>query len=88
MVKNIRILLLNNSHLLRMLLDEKEDSDLSWKEFLRRFSKLILKVIWQLEKDKDEYSTHRLNVCGIKHKKSLTSAITNRGSNKIISQHK
>ncbi|HED08370.1 MAG TPA: sigma-70 family RNA polymerase sigma factor [Ignavibacteria bacterium] len=63
MAKNIRILFLNNSHLLGMLLDENEEHDVDWKEFLRRFSNLILKVIWQLEKDKDEVMNKYLVVC-------------------------
>ncbi len=36
-----------------MLNSGKNKEDL-WAEFVRRFSKLLLKVIWQFEKDKDE----------------------------------
>lgn len=37
--------------------------DCAWKEFLRRFSNLFLKIIWQFEKDRDRVMEMYLEVC-------------------------
>jgi DNA-directed RNA polymerase specialized sigma24 family protein len=40
-----------------------EGTSASWEKFLRRFSNLILKIIWQFERDHDEVMDKYLYVC-------------------------
>lgn len=61
---------LNDLSLLRKLLKNAGLNEQSgnnreelWKEFLHRFTKLILKIIWQVEKDKDRVMDKYLWVC-------------------------
>ena len=69
MPKNIFYAFLNDLSLLRKLLQDGlneqsgNNKEELWKEFLHRFTKLILKIIWQVEKDKDRVMDKYLWVC-------------------------
>jgi DNA-directed RNA polymerase specialized sigma24 family protein len=54
---------MTDEDILRNLLSGTAPLDSSWEVFLRRFSNLILKVIWQFEKDHDEVMEKYLRVC-------------------------
>lgn len=41
----------------------RTSAEAAWKEFLRRYSNLFLKVIWQFEKDRDRVMDTYLYVC-------------------------
>lgn len=55
--------LLSEEKLLQRLLEEDQETRGAWKEFLRRYSKLFLKIIWQFETDRDEVMDRYLYVC-------------------------
>src|SRR3972149_6082881 len=63
MAKKFLYMLLDDLTLLKRLLGDQEKEEELWKEFLRRFTKLILKIIWQFEKDKDRVMDKYLWVC-------------------------
>ena len=54
---------ISDNSLIKKLQGEDENSELLWHEFLNRFSKLILKVIWQFESDYDEVMEKYLQIC-------------------------
>ena len=49
--------------LLSLLFTEDKTSVKAWEEFLKRYSKLILKVCWKFEKDYDKVMQRYLYVC-------------------------
>jgi len=49
--------------ILKDLLSKPQQPELAWETFLRRFSNLILKVVWHFEKDYDEAMEKYLFVC-------------------------
>jgi len=49
--------------LLERLAKGGAESDAAWKEFLRDYSNLFLKVIWQFEKDREKVMDTYLYVC-------------------------
>ncbi len=55
--------LLSDQALLARLVAEGPAVDAAWKEFLRRYSNLFLKIIWQFETDHDEVMDKYLYVC-------------------------
>jgi DNA-directed RNA polymerase specialized sigma24 family protein len=63
MAKRIFYTLLDDLSLLRKLLNETDNREELWKEFLRRYTKLVLKIIWQFEKDKDRVMDKYLWIC-------------------------
>ncbi len=54
MAKQFYYSMLDDGSLLKKLLNSEKNKEELWAEFVRRFSKLLLKVIWQFERDKDE----------------------------------
>jgi len=63
MKRVLRNLYRNDLTILKRLLDNRNNHSSDWKEFLRRFSNLILKVIWQFENGKDQVMDKYLAVC-------------------------
>lgn len=56
--------LLSEAALLQRLFSEDADvAEHAWKEFLRRYSKLFLKVVWQFERDIDAAMEKYVYVC-------------------------
>lgn len=47
----------------RLFSDDAEAAERAWKEFLRRYSSLFLKVIWQFERDVDAAMEKYVYVC-------------------------
>jgi DNA-directed RNA polymerase specialized sigma24 family protein len=54
--------LVNDKELLRRLFSERSPSQ-AWEEFLRNYSNLFLKIIWQFEKNHDVVMERYLHVC-------------------------
>ncbi len=55
--------LLSDTSLLSKLLSGGKQAAFAWEEFLRRYSGLILKLIWEFERDRDEAMEKYLFVC-------------------------
>jgi DNA-directed RNA polymerase specialized sigma24 family protein len=55
--------LLSDHALLARLVAEGQEAEAAWKEFLRRYSNLFLKIIWQFETDQDAVMDAYLYVC-------------------------
>jgi DNA-directed RNA polymerase specialized sigma24 family protein len=53
----------NDLALLNRLFSSPESGEIAWKEFLREYSHLFLKIIWQFEKDHDDVMEKYLYVC-------------------------
>jgi len=53
----------SHEHILTELLAPGSHRELAWKQFLESYSRLFLKVIWELERDKDEVMEQYLHVC-------------------------
>ncbi|TAK61580.1 MAG: sigma-70 family RNA polymerase sigma factor [Bacteroidetes bacterium] len=54
---------LTDSALLQRLFSGKRVQEDAWKEFLRRFSNLILKIIWQYEREHDSVMDKYVFIC-------------------------
>ena len=54
---------LSTEKLLRVLFNDNDLSEIAWEEFLKRYSKLILKVCWKFEKDYDKVMQQYLFTC-------------------------
>ena len=63
--KVFKILIKNygTEKLLAALFDNSERSETAWEEFLRRYSRLILKVCWKYEKDYDKVMQRYVYAC-------------------------
>ncbi len=55
---------LSDRDLIRKIQIDFENRDKLWHEFINRFSKLILKIIWQFENDYDAVMDKYLWICG------------------------
>jgi len=53
MAKRLLYTSLDDFSLLRKLLSDKKNKEDLWKEFLRRFTKIIMKIAWQYESDRE-----------------------------------
>ncbi len=54
---------MTDTAILEQLLSGGNRVQLAWKEFLRQYSNLFLKIIWQFEKDREEVMERYLFVC-------------------------
>lgn len=54
---------MEDRRLLEQLFSGGEESIAAWRQFLRKFSNLFLKIIWQFEKDRDEVMEKYVYVC-------------------------
>lgn len=54
---------MSNENILEQLLAGGSRVEISWKQFLTAYSNLFLKVIWQLDKDRDSVMEKYLFVC-------------------------
>jgi len=54
MAKQLFYTFLDDLSLLKKLLDDRKNKEELWAEFVRRFTKLILKIAWQYENDKEK----------------------------------